>query len=438
MAVPMLTTYCRRCHAAIMSNARTCPLCGLSRPNYANLTETEKKYLSKPPSATPERFDKMTNFIVGTEPFFSQLWKLYSIYFRSDKDSKNHQNAFYISLASLVLFIFFAMHGIFFLKHLFIMIFIISTAYLVYDSIAFIKAAYSNYIVNRLQIQGGASPYSVHFKVETVLQNSLKGLQSLLYAFYEKPWEEMAKTTDILQEGSTFIAATQAITSKIKKFAGISLETITLLWRNNVYAITSFPDLSYDDKINHLNIKIMEAKAVILRYCWFRELEHAYEFLEAHLKGESGRSTADDSVYVIEGMQLGLMGPLTEPYTGNLESVPYDLPFIMRYYWHQQLRPSSFPEDDIKAQYPETSELFESIGQVQNLINKLNEQKIMNIAEEAVKNDFKTETEITSEAHQIKRFQLYSDYLDIPKFQPSDAELLKQVDRLNAQIRVEN
>lgn len=437
MAVPMLTTYCRRCHAAIMSNARTCPLCGLSRPNYANLTDLEKSYISKPPSNTPERFENMINYIAASEPLFSQLGKLYLIYFRSNKDSQHHQNAFYIALASLVLFTFSAMHGIFFLKHFFIMILILSSVYLIYDSIAFIRTAYSNYILNRLQIQSGASPYSVHFKVETVLQNSLKSLQALLYAFYEKPWEEIAKTTDILNEGSTFITATKAITAKIKKFAAISLETITLLWRNNVYAITSYPDLSYDEKINHLNIKIMEAKAVILRYCWFRELEHAYEFLEAHLKGESGRSTADDSNYVIEGMQLGLMGPLTEPYNGNLESVPYDLPFIMRYYWHQQLRPSSFPEEDIKAQYPETSELFESIGQVQNLINKLNEQKIMNIAEEAVKNDFKTETEITSEAHQIKRFSLYSDYLDIPKFQPSDAELLKQVDRLNAQIRVQ-
>jgi hypothetical protein len=82
-------------------------------------------------------------------------------------------------------------------------------------------------------------------------------------------------------------------------------------------------------------------------------------------------------------------------------------------------------------------DFFESINQVKNLIQKLEEQKILNIAENAVTDDYRTEAEITSEANQINRFKLYSDYLDIPKFQPSDAELLKQVDRLNAEIRVQ-
>ena len=284
---------------------------------------------------------------------------------------------------------------------------------------------------------GGSSPYYVHFKVETVLQNTLKSLQALLYAFYEKPWDDMPQNEEKVKSGQSFVLAVKAITGKLNKFAKVSLETTALLWRNNVYAITSFPNLSYDEKITHLNLKIIEAHAIILRYCWFKKLEKAHEFIESHINGKSGRSSAEECNHVVEGMQLGLMGPLTEPYSGNLETVPYELPFIMRYYWHQQLPPSSFPQEEIIANYPETADFFESIDQVRKLVTKLEEQKILNIAEGAVTDDFKTEVQITSEANQIKRFQLYSDYLDIPKFQPSNEELLKQVDRLNAEIRVQ-
>ena len=317
------------------------------------------------------------------------------------------------------------------------MIILLSVLYLIYDSFLFLKSAFSSYAVEKLHLQSGASPYSVHFKVETVLKNSLKNLQSLLYAFYEKPWDEMTQDADKIVAGQSFIMATKAVTAKIQKFAKVSLETTALLWRNNVYAITSLPNINYEEKIKHLELKITEAKAFIVRYCWLKQLETAHEFLEDHISGKSGRSTSDDCNYVIEGMQLGLMGPLTEPFHGNLESVPYELPFIMRYFWHQQLPPSSFPKEEIISKYPETADFFESIDQVRNLITKLEEQKILNIAEGAVRDDYKTEVQITNEANQIKKFQQFSDYLDIPKFQPSDAELLKQVDRLNAELRVQ-
>ena len=436
MSVPMLNTYCRRCHAAIISTAHTCPLCGLSRPNAANISSFEKSFISSPPNI-PERFETTAGKVKAAPPLLFQLPGLYFSYLGSPQDGLRHRTALAAAIFSTLLFIASAAKNIFFIKHFFLMIMIFAFVYLIYDSIHFIKSVYSNYVLERLQVQGGSSPYSVHFKVETVLLNTLKSLQSLLYAFYEKPWEEMKNDPEMKQSGNSFILAVKAVTSKLKKFSLVSLETVTLLWRNNVYAITSYPDLSYEDKIKHLKLKITEAKAVILRYCWFRQLETAHEFLEDHLNGKSGRSTADDGNYVIEGMQLGLLGPLTEPFHGNLETVPYELPFIMRYYWHQQLRPSSFPEEEIIEKYPETAELFESIGQVKNLIQKLEEQKILNMAETAVTEDYKAEAQITSEAKQIKRFQLYSDYLDIPKFQPSDAELLKQVDRLNAELRVQ-
>lgn len=436
MSVPMLNKYCRRCHAAIISTAHTCPLCGLSRPNADTLSEKEKKFINSSPSI-PHRFETLTSSVSATESLFSQIFKLYFTYLKSREDSLIHRVSLFLTLASIILFIISNLTSSIVFGHFGIMILSVALCYLLYDGYFFFDSVSSVYLKNRLFLQGGTSPYSVHFKVETVLQNTLKSLQSLLYAFYEKPWEKLAQETDILKEGNSFILATQALESKLKKFSSVSLETMTLLWRNNVYAITSLSNISYEDKINHLKLKIMEAKAIIIRYCWLRQLESAHEFLENHLKGNSGRTTSEDSKYVIEGMQLGLLGPLTERYVGNFETVPYDLPFIMRYYWHQQIPPNSFPEDEIKEKYPETAELFESISQVNNLISKLEEQKIISIAENAVNNDFKEESAITSEANQIKRFKLYSDYLDIPKFQPDDKELLEQVDRLNAQIKVQ-
>ena len=435
MTTPMLSTYCRRCHAAITSNAHTCPLCGLSRPNAANLSSIEKSYLSSSPSF-PERFNNMASKVEAKPPVFFQLFKLYFIYLKSQKDSFLHRAALSSSLLSIIFLVATGFKNLFFLKHFLFMIILLAVLYLIYDSFFFLKSAFSSYAVERLHLQSGTSPYSVHFKVETVLQNTLKSLQSLLYAFYEKPWDQMPQDADKIVAGQSFIMATRAITSKLEKFAKVSLETTALLWRNNVYAIASLPTISYEEKIKHLQLKITEAKALLVRYCWLKQLETTHEFLEDHINGKSGRSTADDCNYVVEGMQLGLMGPLTEPFHGNLESVPYELPFIMRYYWHQQLPPNSFPKEEIISKYPETADFFESIDQVRNLITKLEEQKILNIAEGAVADDYKTEVQITNEANQIKKFQLYSNYLDIPKFQPSDAELLKQVDRLNAEIRV--
>ena len=418
-----------------MSNAHTCPLCGLSKPNSANLTDLEKSYISSPPSF-PERFNHMASKVSPKPNVFFQLFKLYFIYLKSEKDSLIHRTALSSSITSLFVLVAIGFKNLFFIKHFLLMIITVSVLYLIYDSFLFLKSAFSSYAVEKIHLQSGTSPYSVHFKVENVLKNTLKSLQSLLYAFYEKPWDQMPQDADKIVAGQSFIMATRAITSKIQKFAKVSLETSALLWRNNVYAITSLPTISYEEKIKHLELKITEAKALLVRYCWLKQLETAHEFLEDHINGKSGRSTADDCNYVIEGMQLGLMGPLTEPFHGNLESVPYELPFIMRYYWHQQLPPNSFPKEEIISKYPETAEFFESIDQVRNLITKLEEQKILNIAEGAVTDDYKTEVQITTEANQIKKFQLYSDYLDIPKFQPSDAELLKQVDRLNAEIRV--
>lgn len=433
--VPMMNTFCRRCHAAILSTAHSCPQCGLSKPNYANLSEIEKHYIKNPPSI-PYRFESMVYSVDPHKGLLFQLGGLWAKYLTNPETNPPQKLAWGVIGISLLLFALAAFSGIIFVKHVGICLAILAGTFLIFDAFCFIRAAYSSYMLSHVQKQGGTSPYSVHFKIEAVLQHSLESLQTLLYTFYEKPWETMAQQMDITLAGDTFVQAVKAITAKIKKFANISLETITLLWRNNVYAITAYSHITYEEKITNLHLKIREAEAIIIRYCWLRQLSFAHEFLESHLNGQSGRTTAEDGKFVIGGMQLDKMGPLREPFYGNFETVPYELPFIMRFFWHQQLRPDSLPAEEIIAQYPETAELFESIGQVKNLIVKLEEQKLINSATAAVARSSNLESDITSEAGQIKRFQMYSEYLDIPKFQPDESELLRHVDRLNAQIKI--
>ena len=431
----MMNHYCRRCHAAVVSTALTCPLCGLSRPVYDNLSEIEKHYLSSPPSI-PKRFQSMVGNVDYKKPLILQYGRLYANYISNSADSMLHRCALIGILMGVALNMISLAFQIPLFMRMGLSLYVIAGIYLVYDAFSFLKASYAAGMLSKVQAQGGTSPYSVHFKVENVLSGTLKNLQTLLYTFYDKPWEVLAQQQDITLAGDAFVQACKAITGKINKFAGISLETLSLLWRNNVYGITSLSEITTEEKIENLNLKIREAEAFILRYCWLKQLSFTHEFLESHLNGNSGRSTDDDRKYVIDGMQLSTMGPLSEPYYGNFETLPYELPFIMRYYWHQQLMPGQLPAEEIINQYPETSEIFESINQVRNLLVKLEEQKLIDSATASVSNYSGTEHEITSEASQIKRFQLYSQYLDIPKFQPSDADLLNRVDQLNAQIRI--
>ena len=84
-----------------------------------------------------------------------------------------------------------------------------------------------------------------------------------------------------------------------------------------------------------------------MRYCWFRQLENAHEFIENHINGKSGRSTADDCNYVIEGMQLGLHGPLNEPYNGNLESVPLSKDYLFQKYATKDPNKTLLPKNSV-------------------------------------------------------------------------------------------
>jgi hypothetical protein len=75
---------------------------------------------------------------------------------------------------------------------------------------------------------------------------------------------------------------------------------------------------------------------------------------------------------------------------------------------------------------------------VRKLKEKLEEQMVLDCVASAVSEIAVLDKDDKAglKAQEIKRFQLYSQYLDIPKFQPDSRELQEKVDRLRAEMRV--
>lgn len=106
----------------------------------------------------------------------------------------------------------------------------------------------------------------------------------------------------------------------------------------------------------------------------------------------------------------------------------------MRFFWHQQLPPHRPPKNWLPSCH-RPANVQESIEQVRRLKTKLEEQMILDCTALAVSNAAGQES-TALEARDIQRLQLYSQHLDIPKFQPDSEELQNRVDRLKAQLKV--
>lgn len=422
----MLSNFCRQCHAAVSARANVCPLCGLSRPVYDALNPLEKEYLANPPSV-PGKFHYMCETINPNITLGRNMAQELGNYLANPGQS-------YLLMISLLAVLLgggmLALHVAFPLSF---MLFWAGMVYTGFDAVNFARAAAVSLLVRRLQMRAGSSPYSVHFRIEEQLVQMLTSLQLVLNSFFDKNWSGPAIEMQAAAEG--FIQATRTITARIKKYALLSLETASIIWRNNVYAIVASSEGSYQEKIIAIANKIREAEAMIMRFRWLMRLDQVNSIIENHVAGTNGRSPIDDRRAAIDAMQLGAHGPMAEPYYGNFEHVPFELPFKMRFFWHQQLMPVALPSAEIIAECPQTQDLFDSIDQVRKLKAKLEEQMILDCTAMAVSNA--TGLDSTAlEANDIKRFQLYSQYLDIPKFQPDSEELQNRVDKLKAQLKI--
>lgn len=422
----LLNNFCRQCHTAVVSKAAVCPLCGLSRPVYESLNPLEKEYLANPPSM-PGKFHHLCETI---NPNASLARNMAT---EAGRYLQNPGQSWLLLAALLALILGGGMMALHLLFPLSFMLFWGGLVFTAYDAVQFSRAAAISLLVRRLQMRGGSSPYSVHFRIEEQLLQMLSSLQLVMNSFFDKNWSGPA--IEMQAGAESFIQAAKTITARIQKFAQLSLETAAIIWRNNVYAIVADPATSYQEKVLAIANKIREAEALIVRFRWMMRLGQVISIMESHVAGTSGRSASENRRTAIDGMFLGPHGPMSEPYQGNFEQVPFELPFKMRFFWHQQLPPHPLPGEEISAELPQTSDFFESIEQVRKLKAKLEEQMILDCTANAVSSA--TGQDSTAlEARDIKRFQLYSQYLDIPKFQPDTEELQDRVDRLKSQLKV--
>lgn len=424
----MLSTFCRQCNTAIASKAQTCPLCGLSRPNFDELNALEKEYLENAPTV-PVKFNNMCETVDPKKSLAANMMIELKNYFSNPGQS-------YLLIISLIAIL--AGGGMLLAKVLFPLSFMLFWAGMVYtgfDAVNFFRAAVISFLVRRLQMKTGLSPYSVHFKIEAQLKQMLQSLQMVINSFFDKDWSKPENTPESAQ---SFINAAQTLTKRIQKYAQLSLETSAILWRNNVYSIVAM-NTSYQEKANEIGNKIREAEALILRYRWLMRFSQIEQMLADHVanpvvekNGPSPRQKVIDTFF------LSPHGPLTEPYAGNFQHVPHEIPFIMRFFWHQQLPPFPLSGEEILQECPQTQDLFDSIKQVRQLKTKLEEQMILECTTNAIADiSDGTTSHTASEAGEIQRQQTYLQFLDVPRFQPDSDELDQQLDHLRARIRVE-
>ncbi|GAB4267579.1 MAG: hypothetical protein Kow0029_02140 [Candidatus Rifleibacteriota bacterium] len=427
----LIKSFCRQCRAAVSSNAAICPLCGISRPNLEKLNTLEKEYLENPPMV-PGKYHEMLETV---DPKLS-LGK------NAAREIRNYLTNPAMAYLFMLAFVSMAAGGLMLWANVLFpfsfMLFWVSMVYLGYDTVNFSRAVLTSFLVKRLQMKVGMSPYSVHFKIELQLQKMLQSLQLVINSFFNHDWQNQSQES--MANAESFLSAAKTIAERIQKYARLSLDTITLIWRNNVYAIVAMND-SLQDKAVAIGNKIKEAEALIIRYKWLMSLNQIGLILQDYTSGKKLADAPENSSYcqfLQDKFLLSPYGPISEPYAGNFQHVPYEIPFLMRFFWHQQLPPFPLESQDLTNEFPELADFFESIQQVRKLKAKLEEQMVLDCAQNAISEVSALDKtgSVALEAEELKRFQLYSKFLDIPKFQPDSQELQNKIDRLRAEMRV--
>jgi hypothetical protein len=424
----LIKTFCRQCHAAVSANAACCPMCGVARPNYEKLNPLEKEYLENPPMV-PGKFHEMLETVDPKLSLGKNIAREMRNYLGNPAMATIFFIAFFTAIAGGAMLLTNVLFPISF------MLFWAAMVYLGYDSINFGRAVLTSYLVKRLQMKPGMSPYSVHFKFENQLEKMLQSLQLVINSFFDQDWQN---NPDCAATSENFISAARTISERIARCAKLSLDTSGIIWRNNVYAIVAM-NTSSQEKAIAIGNKIKEAEAMIFRYRWLMRMHEVSGVLADFTQGrllDGAPENASYRQFVLDRFFLSQYGPMTEPFSGNFEHVPYEIPFKMRFFFHQQLPPFPLNPDELVKEVPDAADLLESIKQVRKLKQKLEEQMVIDCATNAVSEVSALDRGNALEAQDLQRFQLYSKFLDIPRFQPDSQELQNEVDRLKAEVRV--
>ncbi|MGM0600804.1 MAG: hypothetical protein ACQETH_13420 [Candidatus Rifleibacteriota bacterium] len=427
----LITNFCRQCHAAVSSSASTCPVCGIARPNYDKLNSLEKQYLENLPMV-PGKFHYMLDTIEPKNNLVTNIVKEFGNYMTDFSQSW----PFFLALTTAVAGGIMLTANVLF--PLSFILFWIALVYLGYDAVNFSRAILTSFLVKRLQLKTGMSPYSVHFKIEAQLEKMLQSLTLLINSFFDHDWKSADQSGSASSE--SFLSAIETIIKRIERYAKLSLSTTEIIWKNNVYAIVAM-NTSSQEKVAAIGNKIKEAEAMLIRYRWLKSLGKISTLLNNFAAGERDPDAPDNASYrqyILNSFYLNEYGPLEEKCENNFEQVPYEIPFKMRVFWHQQLPPFPLDGEQLQEQFPETSDFFASIEQVKKLKAGLEEQMVLDYASNAISeiSELEKAEKTDLEAKDLKNYELYSKYLEVPGFKPDEEELQRKVDRLKAEVRV--
>lgn len=406
-------------------------MCGLIRPQESELNALEKEYLRTNP-LMPVQYLEMVDSIDVHRNLGGNI----------KTELANHlgnvgENLFlWISLLS----VFFG--GGFLLLHiLFPLSFIVfwaGLAYVGYDSIIFLRAVTTAYLMKSLQMKRGLAPYSVHFKMEKQLEQLLESLRSVTSSIFERDWTK--SSPELRKSAESFQAAVKVLTERIRKYALVALQTSSIIWRNNVYAILAM-DTTPEEKALAIGNKIREGEALLLRFRWLVTMGQLPERLKEYF-AEAGTRAQHDSAClgtsILEQFHLTPFGPVAEDCITNFEDVPLNIPFKGRMHWHRALPPFPLEDDGFMSTFPQAQDLFDSLKQVRQLKSHLEDQMVLNCVAKAISEASTLESGYTAplEGQEIVRDSAYAQYLDIPKFRPDSQEVQEEVDKLVANARV--
>ncbi|MBF0498812.1 MAG: hypothetical protein HQM09_01660 [Candidatus Riflebacteria bacterium] len=401
------------------------------RPKKEDLNALEQEFLLANP-LVPQQFSGMCESVDPknslVENIRNELWQHLNTVFQNPYLGFSFLSVIF---GGLFLFLHFAFPISF-------MLFWAGLVYVGYDSVVFLRAVFTAYLSKRLQMKIGLAPYSVHFKLENQLEELLESLRSITGSIFERDWTK--SSPDLKRSSDSFLAAVKVLTERIRKYAIVSLETASIIWRNNVYAILSM-DSTPEDKVFAIASKIREAEALLIRFRWLMTIGEIHDLLQEFIEAPNTKETKVSTSYgssVLEKFHLTHFGPVAEPLAANFENVPLDLPFKGRSYWLQRLPPFPLEDDGLISKFPQAQGLFESLGQVRLLKSHLEDQMVLNCVEKAVSNVAALEDgyPATLEAKELLRDSIFAQYLDVPKFRLDSEKVQEEVDKLVAEARV--
>jgi len=394
------------------------------------LSVFEKQYLqsNQPPVECQEYFP----LVEIRESFFTNVRKcfLYHIF------SAEQGPMFWFSLCALL------MGGLFLLTKFSILFgflfFFPGAALLFFDTTTLIRAAYHTFLIKRLDETKRIAPYPVFFKLETQIDGMLKSLQSIVNSILERDWS--ASSQEMKNASESFITAVTILTERLRKYAELSLEVATLIWRNNIYAILN-SQKDPQAKATAIGAKCREAEALLARYIWLSKLSEIIPVLKEYISNKVDQQTnspTSPTVKILETFHLTVFGPVEEKFAPSFEMTPEEIPFKGKCFWEQRLPP--FPLEN-ELRIPDSfwaEELIKNLKAVRPLKTHLEEQVAINFVSQTISSNSPLEGGFTSamQAKELTRDAVFEKFFEIPEFRPDVNNLEETVDKLAAEARV--